>query len=270
VGRKLWATTFISKARSFQKLSQKTFRDCLLAVAMSPLALVYQGPGSCIETPSDQGCSESAARMARLAGFRVEMFNQNGPTTTQLATAKVWIQPGGRARLQAEALGRGVREQARRFVSQGGGYVGFCAGAFLATETFGWEGYQNKGFGFLPGKSEYDEVLDAKLLGTSSAMTVLLQGLNGARHMYWELGPYFLKQSLKKGAEAIAWHFEGPTKTPRIVSLRSRFGKGRVFVTGFHPEAPQSWYDSYHIQDPDGTDEAIAVQMIEWSSGSSL
>jgi len=45
----------------------------------------------------------------------------------------VLVQPGGKSRVQSRALGDAGREAIREFVRSGGGYVGFCAGAYLAT-----------------------------------------------------------------------------------------------------------------------------------------
>jgi hypothetical protein len=38
---------------------------------------------------------------------------------------------------------------------------------------------------------------------------------------------------------------------------------GRVAVTRHHPEAPQSWYDAYHLSDPDGPDGDLAQDLID-------
>lgn len=50
-----------------------------------------------------------------------------------LTNHDVVIFAGGSASKQAEAIGEVGRQAVRRFVEQGGGYVGICAGAYLAT-----------------------------------------------------------------------------------------------------------------------------------------
>lgn len=55
-----------------------------------------------------------------------------------LDEADVLIQPGGSGSKQAEALGEAGREKVRDFVRRGGGYVGVCAGAYLATTDYTW------------------------------------------------------------------------------------------------------------------------------------
>lgn len=52
--------------------------------------------------------------------------------------ARVLIHPGGSGGGQGRALGEEGREQIRRFVADGGGYVGVCAGAYLASCDYDW------------------------------------------------------------------------------------------------------------------------------------
>ena len=46
--------------------------------------------------------------------------------------------PGGSGSGQAKALGDEGKSAIRDFVGQGGGFVGFCAGAYLATNDYTW------------------------------------------------------------------------------------------------------------------------------------
>jgi putative intracellular protease/amidase len=50
----------------------------------------------------------------------------------------VVIFPGGSGSKQAAALGIEGRKQVRRFVENGGGFVGICAGAYLAAANYSW------------------------------------------------------------------------------------------------------------------------------------
>jgi len=50
----------------------------------------------------------------------------------------VLLMPGGSGSKEANSLGEKGREQVREFVRQGGGYVGICAGAYLATCDYPW------------------------------------------------------------------------------------------------------------------------------------
>src|SRR5262249_31175158 len=50
----------------------------------------------------------------------------------------VVIFTGGSGSAQAKTIGEKGREEVREFVRRGGGYVGICAGAYLACSGFDW------------------------------------------------------------------------------------------------------------------------------------
>jgi glutamine amidotransferase-like uncharacterized protein len=55
-----------------------------------------------------------------------------------LARFDVIIFPGGRAHKQAAALGENARVAIKDFIRSGGGYLGICAGGFLASAQYDW------------------------------------------------------------------------------------------------------------------------------------
>lgn len=64
-----------------------------------------------------------------------------GPADIQAGVLKqfdVVIFPGGSGSKEAAAMGPQGREAVIQFVKDGGGYVGICAGAYLATAKYGW------------------------------------------------------------------------------------------------------------------------------------
>ena len=89
-------------------------------------------------------------------------------------------------------------------------------------------------------------------------MPVLWNGKS--RQIYFEGGPHFV--DLGNQAEVISTYPNG-----QVAAARSKLGKGRVFVAGFHPEAPQFWREYYNLEDPDGTDFELVDEMIRWSMG---
>jgi glutamine amidotransferase-like uncharacterized protein len=56
----------------------------------------------------------------------------------RLARFDVLIFPGGRSHKQADALGENARRAVKDFIRSGGGYVGICAGGFLASAQYDW------------------------------------------------------------------------------------------------------------------------------------
>lgn len=71
-------------------------------------------------------------------GYEVRRVDAADVRAGKLAGAQVFIVPGGLSRTQATALGRDGREVVKRFVADGGGYVGFCAGCYLASSGYEW------------------------------------------------------------------------------------------------------------------------------------
>ncbi|WP_309714197.1 BPL-N domain-containing protein [Armatimonas sp.] len=56
----------------------------------------------------------------------------------KLAGVHVLVHPGGSGGGQGRALGEDGRKAVQDFVSRGGGYLGVCAGAYLATNDYPW------------------------------------------------------------------------------------------------------------------------------------
>ena len=50
----------------------------------------------------------------------------------------VFVQPGGSGSKQAETLKESGRDKIKEYVKQGGGYVGICAGSYLASSYYKW------------------------------------------------------------------------------------------------------------------------------------
>jgi glutamine amidotransferase-like uncharacterized protein len=73
-------------------------------------------------------------------GLEVERIKPDEIRAGRLREGKfdVVIFPGGSGHVQGEALEAAGREQVRAFVRDGGGYVGICAGAYLATTDYAW------------------------------------------------------------------------------------------------------------------------------------
>jgi len=72
------------------------------------------------------------------AGFVCRTVRPEDVQEGKLKSYDVLIMPGGSGSKQAEKLGAVGRENVRRFVRNGGGYVGICAGAYLATTNYPW------------------------------------------------------------------------------------------------------------------------------------
>jgi glutamine amidotransferase-like uncharacterized protein len=195
-----------------------------------PIALVYGGPG--VLTGRDDTL-ERAEYVAAQAGFKVIVVT--GPVDpATLNSASVWVQPGG-PNLSADSFmnANGMAGQVRDFVSRGGGYVGFCGGAFSAVNNLG----------LIQGSAwNLDQ----------STEKVAIDWLGKTRWIHFEHGPYIVLSDPK--AEVV-----GKYATGDVAVVRSHYGKGEVFISGVHPEANSDWPPTY---DPDGSDTDLAIGMI--------
>ena len=71
-------------------------------------------------------------------GFRATRVSPEEIRNKCLAEYDVLIMPGGSGSLQSKKLEESGRENVRSFVREGGGYVGICAGSYLASSHYSW------------------------------------------------------------------------------------------------------------------------------------
>jgi hypothetical protein len=240
-----------AKSVSFTELSQYK-KSFIGNPSQGRKALIYKGEGSCIED-----CSESAALMAQMAGLIPVYVSPKEVNPDIFIGASVWVQPGGESLIVSENMAVQLRMLIKRFVMNGGGYVGFCAGAFFADQWI--HGTTQEGLGLLPGLAlSYERTTEKAVM-----LDFLWNGEK--RSIYWEEGPYL--QLLTTGTMFMPFAYY---PTGEIASAYGDFYQGRVILTGVHPEAPQYWRDDIKAADPDGLDYDLAVDMIRWAAGPHL
>jgi hypothetical protein len=93
---------------------------------------LYIGPGTSV------GKANVAKVLEQLPRFALREVTADEIRAGQLRDCQVLIHPGGSGSQQGKALGEEGRAKVREFVSSGGGYVGICAGAYLATCDYDW------------------------------------------------------------------------------------------------------------------------------------
>lgn len=74
--------------------------------------------------------SEQRYQVRRLTGDEIR--------SGKLSTVDVLVLPGGSGSKQGKALGEDGRKVVTKFVDGGGGFLGVCAGAYLATNDYSW------------------------------------------------------------------------------------------------------------------------------------
>ena len=213
-------------------------------------ALVWGGPGACKD-----GCVEAAVHVTKLAGFDPMIVTPENFDASLFETAKVWVQPGGKSGSASNAMGAANREILKKFIADGGGYVGFCAGAFLTTPKVGET--RVAGLGIIDGRTR----VYRKAKGYPSVEKMITP--DGFRFHYWEGGPWFQFTNSQAAKVTVKSRYN---TTNAINAVESTYGKGRISVSGTHPEAPQWWYDDSNIVDTDGLDNQIAADMVKWAA----
>jgi glutamine amidotransferase-like uncharacterized protein len=95
---------------------------------------IYRGPGVGGSGPE----ALLKALSERPAEFTARFVSAEEIRARILREFDAVIFPGGSGSRQAEGLGGDGREAVREFVRNGGGYIGICAGCYLACENYSW------------------------------------------------------------------------------------------------------------------------------------
>ena len=68
--------------------------------------------------------------------LEISRINGEAIRNGELSDVDVLVHPGGSGSRQAKNLGEQGRQAVAKFVEQGGGYLGVCAGGYLATNDY--------------------------------------------------------------------------------------------------------------------------------------
>lgn len=163
--------------------------------------------------------------------------------TTDLKQFDVIAFPGGSGSSQSKSIGDAGLNNVREFVRGGGGYVGICAGAYLACSNFKWS------LGILNASTVSSKwrrglgVVEAEV--TDSGKT-LLGNVEGRFKVRYNNGPIIKPGDRTDIAPYTPLAYfrtemaENDTPVGVMVNSPSQasgsFGKGRVFISSPHPE----------------------------------
>ncbi|GAT35338.1 cyanophycinase [Terrimicrobium sacchariphilum] len=218
---------------------------------------IYADEGSPKAPDLIEGCLTDLSAKFQIRRVTAEEIRQGA-----LSSFDVLAQGGGRASVQSDALGETGKERIREFVRNGGGYVGICAGAYLAASDRPYylrlvnarvvdREHWARGGGDV--QIRFTEEGRRELQQKSPVVQIRYnQGPLLARDAQTDLPTYtelavFETEIAKKGAP------QGVMKgTSAMVS--SSFGKGRVFLSSPHPERTAGL-------------ERILQAAVTWSSG---
>ena len=117
-------------------------QKCLVAstkskTVVSPKASDLPITGNCNNCGEEKKIKqEDGTYFPPQAIFDVQLINAQSIRTGGLAEFDVVVFPGGSSARQAQALKKSGRDAVRAFIASGGGFVGVCAGAFLALSNY--------------------------------------------------------------------------------------------------------------------------------------
>lgn len=207
---------------------------------------------ACLDVTTNAVFSQGAKKMLRClpaeSNFTFRTITGAEIRSNGLAQVDVLICPGGSGSKQSRVLDDEGRRAVREFVQNGGGYVGFCAGAYLASSHYTWSlglinarvvdtAHWARGTGSVSLRMTPE---GRELLGTTNEVVtcyygqgpLLAPGTNSALPDYRVLATYD-SEIAKKGAPTGVM-----TGTTAIAS--GLCGKGRVLCFSPHPESGRS------------------------------
>jgi glutamine amidotransferase-like uncharacterized protein len=214
------------------------------------------------------GVGRSISGLARILGERDDIAVRHlGAVELRngfLRDIDVVIFPGGSGSKEAYGLRKEGREAIRAFVADGGGYVGFCAGAYLASHNYTWS-LKILDMDVID-RSHWKRGTGLVTIELTPEGRTLLRGKEGNLPIRYANGPLyapagdpdlpdatvlatFRSARAERGARP-----ETMIGTPAIVC--AAYGKGRVITSSPHPESKES-----------GPLNAFVVRMVLWASG---
>jgi glutamine amidotransferase-like uncharacterized protein len=204
---------------------------------------VYRGPAGC------PGCSEAVAALLQSSqwGFDVKYVGPNEVLSIsdglKLPNVKLYAQPGDdRSLSQAYRSLKSNASDIQNFVKNGGRYLGLCMGGYLAGKT--------PGFNLLPGDTDAFITSRGATVKNTQDTIVQVNWRSTLRSMYFQDGPYFILNRGVSQVTVLATYTNG-----EIAALVAPYGKGKVGVSGPHPEADPSWYSAYNLPYPGSTQD---------------
>ncbi|WP_417732841.1 BPL-N domain-containing protein [Rosistilla oblonga] len=198
--------------------------------------------------------------LVRDAGFDAVRVTPEEIQKGILEKFDVLIMPGGSGSKQAEKLGEEGRAVVKSFVRSGGGYVGICAGSYLASSQYTWSlGIVNAR---VWDRSHWARGTGTVSLGLSPSGRKVLKSKASELDVYYGQGPLLIPHDNPElpGYEVLATYETEIAKKGAPVGamvgthaiVRTMFHDGRVLCFSPHPESS-------------GGPNSIMVEGIRWA-----
>ena len=176
----------------------------------------------------------------------VERITADQIKQDELRNYDVLVHPGGSGSGQAKTLGEAGRKKVRSYVRGGGGYLGVCAGSYLATNDYSWS--LNLIDAKVVDRRHWARGKGTVELKLSPVATSFFGHVPAELEIYYGQGPLLARrewddpnvpdyQSLGVYKTGIAEKGAPAGIMPGTSAIiRARYGSGRVFCFSPHPE----------------------------------
>lgn len=204
------------------------------------------------------GCAEAVSKMLISAGIKSQIL---GPEDL-----KKWVKeddmlivgggiPGGEGEwtIKQDLMRVGAFDWLKKFIYNGGRYIGICAGAYLTEEWIDKDSNE-------PGLNIFPGVIDNYSKRDKSAKYLLIHvaDTNAIRSVYFQDGP-----GMYPSANAEVNIFATFTKDKSPAALSFSYGKGKVGLISPHLEADYEWQNDSRTKDLDIRDYDLGSRFIK-------
>ena len=197
--------------------------------------------------------------------------------------------PGGFAYYYNIDISKAGKQRIRRFLAQGGGYMGICAGSFFACDITVWEdvawddaapGYYNLDIYAGTGTGPINEIAEWEgdgynmcsfLFSTENEILKGYKDVPFTEDILYFGGPYFtIDSNSNVDVEILATYAHAGVHAGKPAIIAFRYGDGKVVLFGPHPEIEEdSDRDGVTIDREDtmadnGSDWGLTSKVLEW------
>jgi biotin--protein ligase len=212
---------------------------------LEPLVLIYDGCGA------DYECVDwtlAAFRSLLKQSDLVAVVDDKALIDDKwMSTTRILIIPGGRANPYHESLGEVGMENIRKFVHNGGTFVGICAGAyFTAAKSKFAEGTKNEiiaeHLGLFKGEVKGPLFEDFNYLEETIKIIPANCSDGEKRNVYHHGGGWFVEPEEYEDISVLARYIpDEPDKDGPASMIKIKYGEGIVFASHIHFECPDFW-----------------------------
>ena len=230
---------------------------------------------------SDNGCWEDSVtaleRMFEWMGYEATLITAKEINDQSLDEFSLLCVSGGDMYQYAQDISPTGKQHIRDFVSNGGGYIGICAGAYFASEKVYWQGrrlpmtplalFQGASEGPIDAIVPYPEYGMCQVNFVDATHPITQSESDSA----WIL--YYWGPALRPNDDANVEILAAYNGIDQPVAVASEYGIGRIFLIGTHPEIEEdSDRDGTSFAeelDDEGSDWKFMKQAARWCLGES-